>query len=87
MINNLYLAKINEVSPYSFEYLGGFNTTISSYTSYITLVYKSNDKLIDVLNRDRDLDAKDYIAGIKKYEIEEMVPVTAAIARKLVRKR
>ena len=87
MINNLYIAKINEVSPYSFEYLGGINTCISSYNSYTTLVYKNNDKLIDLFNKERDLHAKDYILGTKKYEIEEMTPVVSAVTRKLVRKR
>ena len=87
MFNNLYLAKINEVSPYSFEYLGGVNTCISCYNSYVTLVYKTNDKYIDIFNKDRDLHSKDYIAGVKKYEIEEIMPFTKAISRSLTRKR
>jgi len=43
-MNNLYLAKVNVVNPYSIEYLGGMNTCISSFNSYMTVVYKSDDK-------------------------------------------
>jgi len=86
-MNNLYLAKVNVVNPYSIEYLGGMNTCISSFNSYMTVVYKSDDKFIDLFNKERVFDSNDYICGVERYEIEAIEPLSNVIKRKLVRKR
>lgn len=87
MKNKLFLAKVNIVSPYDFQELGGMTTYIGSYSSYMTIIYKNKGRYIDLLNKDREFYAKDILSGVTRYEIEEMTPLKKAVKRSLVRKR
>lgn len=72
MTNNLKIAKVNQIHVIKSEIVNGCNYTISTVTSHYTLVCKSGNKYVDVLNNkilnNNEIDALGYY-----YEIDSIV--------------
>ena len=86
MSSRLKIAKINQLHVMSMKNVNDCNYTISAVTSYYSLVCKSGDKYVDVLNNDRiiDGDINNLDSFNNFYEIENLIELPKS--KKLLRK-